>query len=74
MIVYLHGFNSSPQSHKAQVLKRTMEERGRMLMSLASGQRGHSQSKIAASYEAQAKELQRHAQQIRKMLLEARNA
>ena len=28
MIVYLHGFNSSPQSHKAQVLKRCMEERG----------------------------------------------
>ena len=28
MIVYLHGFNSSPQSHKAQVLKRHMQERG----------------------------------------------
>ena len=28
MIVYLHGFNSSPQSHKAQVLKRYMEGRG----------------------------------------------
>ncbi len=28
MIVYLHGFNSSPQSHKAQVLKRHMAERG----------------------------------------------
>ena len=28
MIVYLHGFNSSPQSHKAQVLKRYMEDRG----------------------------------------------
>ena len=27
MIVYLHGFNSSPQSHKAQVLKRYMEAR-----------------------------------------------
>ena len=29
MIVYLHGFNSSPQSHKAQVLARYMEQRGR---------------------------------------------
>ena len=28
MIVYLHGFNSSPQSHKAQVLARYLEERG----------------------------------------------
>jgi hypothetical protein len=28
VIAYLHGFNSSPQSHKAQVLKRYMEERG----------------------------------------------
>jgi predicted esterase YcpF (UPF0227 family) len=28
VIVYLHGFNSSPQSHKAQVLKRYMAERG----------------------------------------------
>ena len=29
MIVYLHGFNSSPQSHKAQVMARYMAERGR---------------------------------------------
>ena len=27
MIVYLHGFNSSPQSHKAQVLQQYMAER-----------------------------------------------
>lgn len=26
--MYLHGFNSSPQSHKAQILKRYMAERG----------------------------------------------
>lgn len=28
MIVYLHGFNSSPQSHKARVMERYMAERG----------------------------------------------
>ncbi len=27
-IVYLHGFNSAPQSHKAQLLKRYLEARG----------------------------------------------
>lgn len=28
MIVYLHGFNSSPQSHKAQLMDRYLAERG----------------------------------------------
>lgn len=28
MIVYLHGFNSSPQSHKAQLTARFLSERG----------------------------------------------
>jgi len=28
VIAYLHGFNSSPQSHKAQVMQRYMAERG----------------------------------------------
>ncbi|HUF82299.1 MAG TPA: YqiA/YcfP family alpha/beta fold hydrolase, partial [Burkholderiales bacterium] len=28
MIVYLHGFNSSPQSHKAQLMAKYMAEQG----------------------------------------------
>jgi predicted esterase YcpF (UPF0227 family) len=28
MLIYLHGFNSSPASHKAQVLKAHLEDRG----------------------------------------------
>jgi predicted esterase YcpF (UPF0227 family) len=28
MLIYLHGFNSSPASHKAQVMKTYMEGRG----------------------------------------------
>jgi len=52
---------------------RTMEDRVRILMSLAKGRQEHKQSKIAATYEAQAQELRMQAQQIRKMLLEAGN-
>ena len=29
MIVYLHGFNSSPQSHKANVMREYMARRGK---------------------------------------------
>jgi hypothetical protein len=43
----------------------------RTLMSLANGRREHGQSRLADSYETQAKELKTQAQQIRQMLLEA---
>jgi hypothetical protein len=50
-----------------------MEDRVRVLMTLADGRREHGQSKTADSYERQAKELRMQAQQIRQMLLEAGN-
>jgi two-component system, chemotaxis family, protein-glutamate methylesterase/glutaminase len=50
---------------------RPMEDRVRTLMSLANGRREHGQSRLADSYETQAKELKTQAQQIRQMLLEA---
>jgi two-component system chemotaxis response regulator CheB len=50
---------------------RTMEDRVRILMTLAHGRREHNQSKLANTYETQAQELQMQAQQIRTMLLEA---
>jgi two-component system chemotaxis response regulator CheB len=53
---------------------RTMEDRVRILMTLAHGRREHGQGKIANIYEAQAKELKAQAQQIRRMLLEAGNS
>lgn len=53
---------------------RTMEDRVNTLMTLAHGRRGQSQSKLANTYETQTKELKRHAQQIRRMLLEAGNS
>jgi two-component system chemotaxis response regulator CheB len=53
---------------------RTMEDRVRILMHLANGRREQNHSKLAATYEAQADELKRHAEQIRKMLLEAGNS
>jgi two-component system chemotaxis response regulator CheB len=50
---------------------RTMEDRVRILMTLAEGRREHGQSRIADSYEMKAEELKMHAQQIRQMLLKA---
>jgi two-component system chemotaxis response regulator CheB len=52
---------------------RTMEDRVRILMTLAQGRREHGQSKVAQMYETRAQELKNHAQQIRRMLLEAKN-
>ena len=50
---------------------RTMEDRVRILMTLADGRGEHGQSKVAESYKMKAKELKMHAQKIRRMLLEA---
>jgi two-component system chemotaxis response regulator CheB len=49
---------------------RTMEDRMRILLTLASGRRERGQSKLAESYETRATELKNHAQQIRQILLE----
>ena len=50
---------------------RTMEDRMRVLSTLASGRRERGQSKLAELYETHAVELKTHAQQIRQMLLES---
>jgi hypothetical protein len=50
---------------------RTMEDRVRILMTLADGRGEHGQSKVAESHKMKAKELKMHAQKIRRMLLEA---
>lgn len=50
---------------------RTMEDRMRVLSTLASGRRERGQSKLAELYETHAAELKTHAQQIRQMLLES---
>jgi len=52
---------------------RTMEDRVRILTTLAHGREEHGQNKLAAMYEARAKELKTQAQQIRQMLLEGGN-
>jgi len=49
---------------------RTMEDRVRILTTLARGQQEHGQNRLADMYEAQAKELKTQAQQIRRTLLE----
>jgi len=50
-----------------------MEDRVRILTTLAHGRQEHDQNKLAAMYEAPAKELKTQAQQIRRMLLEGGN-
>jgi two-component system chemotaxis response regulator CheB len=52
---------------------RTMEDRVRILTSLAHGRREHGQSTVANLYETRATELKTQAQRIRQMLLEAGN-
>ena len=52
---------------------RTMEDRVRILTTLARGREERGQNKLAAMYEARAKELKTQAQQIRQMLLEGGN-
>jgi molybdenum-dependent DNA-binding transcriptional regulator ModE len=52
---------------------RTMEDRVRILTSLAQGRRERGQSKVTKLYETRARELKTQAQQIRQMLLEAGN-
>jgi two-component system chemotaxis response regulator CheB len=48
---------------------RTMEERARILMLMARRRRDYKQHSLAAQCEAQATELQKHAQQLRQILL-----
>jgi hypothetical protein len=52
---------------------RTMEDRVRILTSLAHGRREHGQNSVAKLYETRATELKTQAQRIRQMLLEAGN-
>jgi hypothetical protein len=48
-----------------------MEDRVRVLATLATGRRERGQSKLAELYETHAAELRTHAQQIRQILLES---
>jgi predicted esterase YcpF (UPF0227 family) len=58
MIIYLHGFNSSPQSSKAQYLKIHLEERGRRA-EFACPQLPHEPDRAVAAVEA---EIARHSE------------